>query len=408
MPDTLKPRDEKEIGDALRWALAEDKTLEIVGHGTKRIVGRAAQTDITLDLSATSGIQLYEPEELILSARAGTPLAEIEAALADNNQELAFEPMDCGPLLGGEPGRGTLGGLIAANLSGPRRIKSGAVRDFALGVHCVSGRGEAFKAGGRVVKNVTGYDLPKFIAGSWGTLAVMTEITIKVLPRAETSETLLVLGLGDTRAVEAMSLAMGSSCEVSGAAHLPEDTAARIPVNTVSAIAAAGKAVTALRLEGIPVSIAYRKAKLEQLMSPFGALVSLGGGDSLAFWRAVRDVVPYADGTLNPVWRISAAPSDAPRIGAAIRTATRAKVFYDWAGGLIWAAMPTKIAEEWAVRSALAGKGHALLMRAEPAVRASAHVFEPLDPGLAALSRRLKDSFDPNGILNPGRMYAGV
>jgi glycolate oxidase FAD binding subunit len=316
--------------------------------------------------------------------------------------------MDCGPLLGGEPGRGTLGGLIAANLAGPRRIKAGSVRDYALGVQAVSGRGEVFKAGGRVVKNVTGYDLPKFVAGSWGTLAVMTEITIKVLPRSETVETLLVIGLDDVRAVDAMARAMGSSCEVSGAAHLPEEAAARIPVTAVSAVAAAGKSVTALRLEGIPVSIAYRKSKLEQLISPFGALVSLGAEESRMLWRAIRDVSPFADGSQNPVWRISTTPSEAPKIAKAIRAAARAKIFYDWAGGLIWAAMPTKIAEEWAVRAALAGRGHALLVRAEPAVRASAHVFEPLDPGLAALTRRLKESFDPNGILNPGRMYAGV
>jgi FAD/FMN-containing dehydrogenase len=239
MTNSLKPRDEKEVGEALQWALAEGKTFEVMGHGSKRGIGRAAQTDITLDLSGMSGIELYEPDELILSARAGTPIAEIEKALAAHNQELAFEPMDCGPLLGGTPGRGTLGGLVSANLSGPRRIKAGAVRDFALGTRAYSGRGEFFKAGGRVVKNVTGYDLPKFLAGSWGTLAVLTEITIKVLPRADDVETVLVFGLDDTRAVEAMSAAMGSSCEVSGAAHLPAYAASRM---TIQSIAGAGNA----------------------------------------------------------------------------------------------------------------------------------------------------------------------
>ena len=404
MTDILKPSDEADIVDALQWALAEGKTLEVIGHGSKRSIGRATQTDLTLDMSDQSGILLYEPDELILSAKAGTPIAEIEQALARHNQELAFEPMDCGLLFGAEAGRGTLGGMIAANLSGPRRIKAGAVRDFSLGVRAVSGRGEAFKSGGRVVKNVTGYDLSKFVAGSWGTLAVLTEITIKVLPRADDVETVLVLGLDDARAVEAMSAAMGSSCEVSGAAHLPAP-AARIPVE---AVAGSGKAVTALRLEGIPVSIAYRKKKLEEILRRHGALASLGADHSRAFWRAVRDVVPFADGTQHAVWRISTAPSEAPAIAAAIRAATRAEVFYDWAGGLIWAALPTAIAEEAAMRAAIAGRGHALLVRAEPAVRASAHVFEPLDPALAALSRRVKESFDPKGILNPGRMYAGV
>lgn len=405
MTDILRPRDEQDVSEAVARALAEEKTIEIVGQGTKRAIGRAAQTDMTLDLSRLSGIELYEPEELVLSAKAGTPIGEIEKALARNEQELAFEPMDCAPLLGGKPGRGTLGGTIAVNLSGPRRVKAGALRDFALGVQAVSGRGERFKAGGRVVKNVTGYDLPKFVAGSWGTLAVVTQATIKVLPRGETVETVLVLGLDDTRAVEAMSTAMGSSCEVSGAAHLPLEIAQQLPIIPV---ASAGRPVTALRLEGIPVSIAYRKDKLQKLLAPFGELGKLGIRDSRNFWRAVRDATPFADGTQNPVWRISTAPSEAPRIATAIRTAAKADVFFDWAGGLLWVRMPGKAAEEWAVRSALAGRGHALLLRADPALRASAQVFEPLEPGLAALSRRLKESFDPKGILNPGRMYAGT
>jgi len=405
MTDTLKPRDEKDVAGALQWALSETKTFEIVGHGSKRGIGRATQTDLTLDLSGHAGIILYEPDELILSAKAGTPVAEIEKALAANNQELTFEPMDCGPLFGGEAGRGTLGGVISANLSGPRRLKAGAARDYALGIHAISGRGESFKSGGRVVKNVTGYDLSKFVAGAWGTFAVLTEITIKVLPRAEDTETLLVLGLDDARAIEAMSVAMGSSCEVSGAAHLPIAIAARMPVVTVTNVA---KAITALRLEGIPASIAYRRKKLEEILHGFGELITVGAEESRLLWRAIRDVIPFSDGTQHALWRISVTPSDAPKVAATIQAATDAEMFYDWAGGLIWTAMPSALAQEEAVRAAIAGKGHALLVRAEPAVRASGHVFEPLSPGLAALSRRVKESFDPKGILNPGRMYAGV
>jgi len=186
MTDLLKPRDAKDVEAAVAWALAEVKTLEIVGHGSKRGIGRAAQWDLSLDLSDLSGVTLYEPEELVLSARAGTPLAEIETLLAAHNQELAFEPMDYGPVFGAPAGCGTIGGTIAANLSGPRRIKAGAARDHFLGVSAVSGRAETFKSGGRVVKNVTGYDLCKVLAGSHGTLAVMTDVTVKVLPRAET------------------------------------------------------------------------------------------------------------------------------------------------------------------------------------------------------------------------------
>src|ERR1700688_377713 len=205
MADILKPRDAKEVEDAVRWALGNDKALEVAGQGTKRSLGRPSQTDITLDLSGLSGITLYEPEELVLSAKAGTPLAEIEALLEKNNQELAFEPMDYGPLLGGEAGKGTIGGVIAANLSGPRRIKAGAARDHFLGLTAVTGRAETIKSGGRVVKNVTGYDLCKVLAGSWGTLAAMSDITVKVLPNAATEATVIVDRLDDAHAAQAMA-----------------------------------------------------------------------------------------------------------------------------------------------------------------------------------------------------------
>ncbi|MFZ0457564.1 MAG: FAD-binding protein, partial [Rhodoplanes sp.] len=253
MTDTIKPRDAKEVEAAIAWALGDGKSLEIVGHRSKRALGRPSQTDATLDLSALAGVTLYEPEELVLSAKAGTPIAEIEALLASRGQALAFEPMDLGPLLGGTPGVGTIGGVLAANLSGPRRIKAGAARDHILGFAGVSGRGETFKSGGRVVKNVTGYDLSKLMAGSFGTLAAMTDVTVKTLPRAETEATVLVLGLDEARAVAAMTTAMGSSCDVSGAAHLPEKIALRasddVPV---------GHAVTALRLEGVAPSVEHR------------------------------------------------------------------------------------------------------------------------------------------------------
>jgi len=286
MTDPLKPRDAKDVEAAVQWALADGKTLEVVGRGTKRAIGRAAQWDLSLDLSALSGVTLYEPEELVLSAKAGTPLAEIEALLAAHNQELAFEPMDYGPLLG-TSGGGTIGGVLAANLSGPRRIKAGAARDHFLGFTAVSGRGETFKSGGRVVKNVTGYDLCKVLAGSWGTLAVMTDVTVKVLPRAETEETVLVLGLGDAAAAKAMSAAMGSANDVAGAAHLPAAVASRVTP------AGAGRAVTALRIEGVAPSVAHRVATLEALLKT-ERLAKLGEAASRSFWKAVRDVTPLS------------------------------------------------------------------------------------------------------------------
>src|SRR5271166_2468686 len=228
MSDSLKPRDAKDVQQAVEWALSAGKTVEIVAAGSKRAIGRPTQTDLTLDLSALTGITLYEPEELVLSARAGTPLAEIEAALASRDQQLAFEPMDCGPMLGGIAGLGTIGGTLATNLSGPRRIKAGAGRDHFLGFTAVSGRGETFKSGGRVVKNVTGYDLCKLLAGSWGTLAVMTDVTIKSLPRAETEQTILIFGLDDATAGKHMTAVMASFADASAAAHIPAPLARRL------------------------------------------------------------------------------------------------------------------------------------------------------------------------------------
>jgi glycolate oxidase FAD binding subunit len=408
MTDTVKPRDAAEVEQAVNWALADGKTLEIVGRGSKRAIGRAAQWDATLDLSALSGVTLYEPAELVLSAKSATPLAEIEALVAANGQELAFEPMDYGPLLDGATGAGTIGGALAANLSGPRRIKAGAARDHFLGVHAVSGRGETFKSGGRVVKNVTGYDLCKLLAGSWGTLAAMTDITIKTLPRAETEETVLIFDLHETRAGKLMAAVMGSFADASAAAHVPAPLAVRI-----AEIAAARGAVTALRLEGVAPSVAHRKAVLEKLAAPYGGLGTLDETASRAFWRAIRDVTPFAaagPAGRRDLWRISTAPSRGAELGLALTGRAEAEVLYDWAGGLVWAALPAADhAHARLVRLTLAAiGGHATLIRAPAAVRAAVEVFEPQPPALAALSKRVRDSFDPRGVLNAGRMWAGV
>jgi glycolate oxidase FAD binding subunit len=414
MADALRPRDAKDVEAAVQWALAEAKTVEIVGHGSKRAIGRPAQTDLTLDLSALTGVTLYEPEELVLSAKAGTPLAEIEALLAAKGQQLAFEPMDYAGVLGGVGGRGTIGGVLAANVSGPRRIKAGAGRDHFLGFSAVSGRGEIFKSGGRVVKNVTGYDLCKLIAGSWGTLAAMTEVTIKVLPRPETEQTLLIRGLEPAQAIEAMTIAMGSSCDVSGAAHLPADVAARIPAD---AIAGAG-AVTALRLEGFSPSVGERKRMLEALMKPFGELATAEAPLSRTFWTAIRDATPFAADRSDlfppqderPLWRISTAPNRGAELAAMIASRAQAQMFYDWAGGLIWVALgASDDAGAALIHHAVAATGgHATLIRAPASVRAAIDVFAPQDAAVAALTKRVKESFDPKGVLNPGRMWAGV
>lgn len=399
---TFTPTTAQEVLNIVRWAAAEETPLEILGHGSKRGIGRPVQTEHVLDLSQLSGITLYEPEELVLSAKAGTPISEIEGLLAEHNQQFAFEPMDYGPLLGGESGHGTIGGVLCANLSGPRRIKAGAARDHVLGVYAVSGRGEAFKSGGRVVKNVTGYDLSKGLAGSWGTLAVVTDVTFKVLPAAETEKTLVLSGLDDARAAAAMSEAMGSSAEVSGAAHLPEGVAGRFLSGAL-----AGTARTVLRVEGVAPSVDYRIDLLTRLLKQFGGAEIIEKRESQTLWREIRDCHPFTDGTEAAVWRVSMAPTEGHRMVDAFRRAAGANAYYDWQGGLVWLRMEAD-PEADILRKLIVhfGGGHATLVRATPAVRAALPVFQPQPPELAALSARLKEQFDPRNILNPGRMAA--
>jgi glycolate oxidase FAD binding subunit len=365
---------------------------------------------LTLDLSAVAGVTLYEPEELVLSAKAGTPLAEIEALVASKCQQLAFEPMDCGPILGGRVGDGTIGGTLASSFSGPRRVKAGAARDHLLGFHAVSGRGEAFKSGGRVVKNVTGYDLCKLMAGSWGTLAVLTEVTLKTLPRPETEETVLLRGLNPADAVAAMTAAMASACDVSGAAHLPQPVAALVPG---AAVPGAGAAVTALRVEGFAAGLPHRKSMLETGLRSFGELAVIGPEASRRLWQAVRDVTPFAlngDTTEQPIWRISIPPSCAAEFAARIGEGAEAQMLFDWAGGLVWLRLaPSADAGAELVRRGVAAVGgHATLVRAPASVRAAVDAFSRQEDALFALTRRIKDSFDPRGVLNPGRMWAGA
>lgn len=396
----LRPDTVDDVREIVAAAVSQGEPLEIEGAGSKRGLGRPVQAARTLSLSAMSGVTLYEPDELVLSARAGTPIAEIERLVDEAGQRLEFEPMDYGPLQGTAAGQGTLGGVLACNLSGPRRLKQGAARDHVLGVAAVSGRAEVFKAGGRVVKNVTGYDLSKGLAGSFGTLAVLTDVTIKVLPKAETETTLVLRGLDDEAAAGAMAAAMGSSAEVSGASHLPRYVASRVAGGFLGA-----EPATCLRLEGFGPSVEARAAHLGPALAKVGRLDVLERDASQALWRDIRDVRPFADGTRKPVWRLSVAPMRGAEVVMALRMAMAVEAFYDWQGGLVWLRLDAE-PEADLVRATIErhGGGHAMLVRASDVVRAATPVFQPQPPALAALAGRLKHQFDPAGVLNPGRM----
>ncbi len=380
------PKSADEVLDLVAETGAAGRRIEVIGGGTKRCVGApAGAAEVTLSLAGLDKVIDYAPEELVLTAQPGVRLARLEALLAERGQMLAFEPPRWTKLLRGA-GEPTLGGALAANLSGPRRVRAGAARDHFLGFEAVSGRGEQFKAGGKVVKNVTGYDMMKLMAGSWGTLAVMTEVTIKVLPAPRTEATLLLFGLTDARAAEAMQLALNSPAEVSGAAHLPAFAAGRPPLK-------AQMPTTAIRLEGFEGSVAARADSLAMALRGFGRLDRLDAAHSRDFWAQVREVEAFA-GDPRPLWRLSLPPASGWRAAN-----LPGEVLYDWGGGLVWLlseAEPAHVRE--AVRDL---GGHATRMSA-----GVGPAFAPLEGPLAALNARVKAAFDPRGVLNPGRMGA--
>jgi glycolate oxidase FAD binding subunit len=391
------PADQAEVAAAVAEAAAKRTPLSIRGLGTKAELGRPQKNPGLLDLSRLNGISFYEPEELVISALAGTPIETIETLLAQSGQELAFEPMSVSALYG--TGHGTIGGCVMANLSGPRRIKAGAVRDFVLGVKAVSGRGEAFKTGGRVVKNVTGYDLSRGLCGSFGTLAAATEITLKVLPRGETSATLVLFGLDPEAATKALCATMGAPADVSGAAHLPPFAAATRGFD---------KAITAMRVEGFAPSVEGRLALLETLLKGFAPLARLDAPATESLWHAIRDVAPLAEPRERIIWRVSVAPTAGPKVAAAVRRAHHAEALFDWSGGLVWLGIdPCSDGAAASIREAVSqnGGGHATLVRGHTELRTKLPVFEPQPEGLAALSRRLKEAFDPYAILEPRRLW---
>jgi glycolate oxidase FAD binding subunit len=413
--DALKVRNAADVEEVVRAAIAGEQPLEIIGHGTKRQIGQVMVTNAVLDLSALNAVIAYEPNELIITVQTGAPLADVLSLIDSKNQQFAFEPVDTAPLLG-VLGRGTVGGMIAVGLAGPRRIKAGGARDHLLGAHAVSGFGDSFKTGGKVVKNVTGYDLCKLLAGSWGTLAVMTEVTLKVMPRPEAERTLVLRGLDDLKANQTMTSALGSPFDVSGAAHLPASTS-RAGIEALARIGAPGQAVTLLRLEGITASATHRAASLAKQLAPFGTAEIVEDVASAAVWSALRDVLPFAAGGPVggwPVWRIVCPPVAGGAVGQALAREIGAQVIYDWGGGLIWAALPPKANEETDAQAGLvrarvaAAAGHATLLRASEDVRRAVDVFQPQTPGVAALEDRVRHAFDPKIILNRGRIRRSV
>ena len=395
----MTPQTEAEASSLIRDSAAAGRRLAIIGGNTRSGFGNAVQVNATLSSRALSGVVSYNPAEMVMTDKAGTPVAEVEAALTDARQMMAFEPVDHRAMMGtaGEP---TIGGVFAANVSGPRRFVAGAARDSLLGIRFVNGRGEAIKAGGRVMKNVTGLDMVKLLAGSYGTLGFLTEVTFRVLPVPPAEVTMVISGLEDESATNAMAAAMATSLEVSGAAHLPESVKSRFLNGALPEGAA-----TALRLEGLSASVAVRSQKLQTLLSPFGPMIALAQDESQALWRDIKDVALYAGNRSKPLWRVSIAPSQGHKLVAALRLEAGIDAYYDWQGGLVWMQMEAD-PEAQLLRCYIRalGGGHATLLRAADNVRRTVPAFEPLNAVEAALSQRIKEKLDPVGLFNPGRM----
>ena len=393
-PTLESPADEAGVAATVRAARLAREPLLVLGAGTKLGMLRPVQAARSLSTRNLVGVTLYAPKELIVSARAGTLITELEATLAAQGQHLIAEPPDLSALLGNGAAQ-TLGGIIATNLSGPRRISWGAMRDHIMGIRAVNGDGEIFHSGGRVLKNVTGLDLSKLLTGAHGTLGVLTEITLKVLPAPEMTGSLVLTGLDATTGVMALSAALGSPYGVSGAAWLPEDAAARVPGLTGS--------VAVIRIEESATSVPYRLGRLVDDLAAFGTATLLDDTTSRSVWRAIRDAHPLPHEGAEIIWRISVKPSAGPSILAV----PGVRGFLDWGGGLVWLAGPASAHD--AVTQAVSQTGGIwTVMRAPEGIRAAAAMAPPEPGPIAALTKRVKAVMDPGGILNPGRIHAGV
>jgi len=389
-----RPSSEVEAAAIIGDAASMEVALRLEGGGTKSSAGRPVSAETVLSSSGMSGISLYEPSELVVRALSGTPVEEVRALLARHGQELPFEPPSFEGLYGGRSGS-TIGALAAMNLSGPRRISSGAARDCLLGVRFVNGRGEIVKTGGRVMKNVTGLDLVKLVAGSWGTLGFITEVTFKVLPCPKATATVRLEGLSDREGVDVLTSAMGSPYDVSAAAHVPSSSR--------------GTSETLIRVEGSAASVEARAERLRKVVAGFGGSSVVDTDASMSIWTSIRELGPLNLRPDDVVWRISLPPDRAVEVieAANVGNQTGARWFYDWSGGLLWLALPMRPdANSGPIRSAVdTVGGHATLIKAPEDLRRRIPVFHPLSGPVMTITNNLKKAFDPSNILNPFKMY---
>jgi glycolate oxidase FAD binding subunit len=384
-------RTEAEVVEAVRAARADRRSLEIVGAGTKRAYGRVAPCDDVLDVSGLAGIVKYEPSELILTVLPGTPVVEINALLAQKNQRLGFEPADWGPLFGATANSATIGGVLSADASGPAALRYGRARDSLLGFRSVNGLAEAYKAGGKVVKNVTGFDLPKLMCGAMGTLGVLTEVTLRVFPKPSETVTLIARDVSTREGLALLRRVWQSPLEATALSYVPAST----PLVSLGYV---GEGAALIRLEGAPEPLKEKIAALHRF-APQAQRIDLP-----EVFGAIAGATALA-GLDRTVWRVSVPQNDAADLVDVLRPSWWTA---DWAGGLLWVGLPA--GDNGATLRAACGErdGHATLVRANDEMRAGIALFTPETPARAALTKSVKAAFDPLGIFNPGRMWDGV
>ena len=401
---TLKPEGEEAIAEAIKHCYKKNIPLEISGLGSKKNIGKNFQSQKTLDLSNYSGIIKYEPEELYIKVKSGTSIKEIKEELDKKNQQLAFEPNDFGFLFEGKSNEGTIGGVLSSNFAGPRRFKVGSARDHILGFKGVNGKGEIIKSGGTVVKNVTGYDLSKIITGSFGTLSVFTEISVKVLPKADLAKTLVIENPHLKKGLDYLNVALGSSTDPSGGVFYPEYFRNQFTFNDLTTEGP----ITAIRIEGSKLSVDERiNQLLEELNVSSKEISILDSTQSNIFWENTRSLKVFT-GLKSNLLRVIVPASEVFDLINKLKP-YNIKYFVDWGGNLVWLQLDeinwNSIKE---IRSLVKNLGGYLtIIKAEASLKASIDIFT-IDEVKYRISEKIKKSFDPKRILNPGKMYTGI
>ncbi len=400
----LKPLSEREISEIVKSCFKKNIPLEIQGLGTKKKIGRNFQSEKTLDLSKHSGIIEYQPEELYIKVKSGTPIDLIKKELKKNNQQLAFEPTDFGPLFSGSNNEGTIGGVVSCNFAGPRRFKVGSARDHILGFRGINGRGEIIKSGGTVVKNVTGYDLSKVASGSFGTLMVFSEISIKVLPIAESNKTLIIDNNDLKSSLDYLNKSLSSSSDPSGAVFYPKIFRNQFTLNDLTVFGS----ITAIRIEGSINSIDHRINKLtKDLRVESRKLDILAPEQSKIFWDDTRRLKVFSNLDKN-LFRVVVPPSTTFNLLNDLST-FNIKYFVDWGGNLIWLQIDSINPKELRELRDIVKKfnGYLTIIKVSDDLKGLIDIFT-INEIKYQITEKIKKSFDPKRILNPGKMYIGI